>query len=423
MIENMAKTIDLVSPAELIPHPKNMHEHSAEQIGRLCKLIEYQGFRNPLVIQKGTGLVVAGHGRLEAAKQLNIEKVPVTYQEFESEEQLYAYMVSDNAIGKDTWATLDLGKINQDFLDLGPDLDIEMLGLKDFEIEPLDKLEPQTDEDAVPEIKGEPVTKKGDIWLLGNHRVMCGDSTMIDDVDKLMKGERADMVFTDPPYGMFLDTDYTSLDGLSPKGESFLGTSGGKKHKKVKGDNEDFNEDFINNIFGVFGYCKEIFLFGADYYSDLLINKNDGAWVVWDKRTNHDNDIEKALSADRLIGSSFELCWSKAKHKREIARVRNGIFGVKNESGNSKTIHPTQKPIQLAEWFFEKWGESKNTIVDVFLGSGSTLIACEKTNRKCYGMELDEHYCDVIVKRWEEYTGKKATLESNGEEFKEVSNA
>jgi len=394
MIENMAKTIDLVSPAELIPHPKNMHEHSPEQIARLCKLIEYQGFRNPLVIQKGTGLVVAGHGRLEAAKQLNIEKVPVTYQEFESEEQLYAYMVSDNAIGKDTWATLDLGKINQDFLDLGPDLDIEMLGLKDFEIEPLDKLEPQTDEDAVPEIKGEPVTKRGDVWLLGNHRVMCGDSTMIDDVDKLMKGEKADMVFTDPPYGIGFDKESQKI------GKSQV-------YKGVLNDNDSLvAKDAYSLCEGL--NIEQLFFWGANHYSSVF--PDSSCWLIWDKQGGKSVDY-----------ADCELCYTNlTSPARMFTHIWDG-FRRDSEKGE-KRVHPTQKPVQLFTNIWEKL-KSPQRVLDLFLGSGSTLIACEKTSRKCYGMELDEHYCDVIVKRWEEYTGKKATLESTREEFKEVSNA
>lgn len=134
-----ANEIQIVGVNELIPHPKNMHEHSDDQIDRLIKLVEYQGFRNPLVVQKGTNLIVAGHGRLMAAKKMGLESVPVSYQEFESEEQIYAYMVSDNAIGKDTWASLDLSKINSEIENLGPELDIDLLGLKDFVIEPMEK--------------------------------------------------------------------------------------------------------------------------------------------------------------------------------------------------------------------------------------------------------------------------------------------
>lgn len=140
-IQIKTDSIELIDVTQLIPHPQNMHNHSPQQIERLCNLIEYQGFRNPLVIQKGTNIVVAGHGRLEAAKTLGMEKVPCLYQEFESEAQLYAYIVSDNAIGKDHWAQLDLSQINTDILDLGPEFDIDMLGLKEFKIEPLDNMD------------------------------------------------------------------------------------------------------------------------------------------------------------------------------------------------------------------------------------------------------------------------------------------
>ena len=206
-----AKDIQLVKIETLKPHPKNMHKHSKDQIDRLCKLIEYQGFRNPIIVQKGTDLIVAGHGRILAAKKLKIKEVPVIYQEFESEAQLYSYIVSDNAIGKDSWATLDLSMINTEMLDFGPDFDIDMLGIKDFVIEPIEKFEAQTDEDEVPEVI-HPITRRGDIWLLGNHRLMCGDSTMINDVDKLMNSEKADMVFTSPPYNGDTHLDYGKGD-------------------------------------------------------------------------------------------------------------------------------------------------------------------------------------------------------------------
>ena len=405
-MEVRSKNIEMVSVSELTPHPKNMNSHPEDQINRLCKLIEYQGFRNPLVVQKGTNLIVAGHGRLEAAKKLGIVEVPVTYQEFESEAQLYAYMVSDNAIA--SWSDLDISAIDLEVKDL--DLDIDLLGIKDFELTDIEELDPQTDEDEVPEVKEEPITKRGDVWLLGNHRVMCGDSTMIDDVEKLMNGEKADMVFTDPPYGMFLDTNYDKM------------FSNDKNHKKtgdrfevVKGDHADFDPDFINNIFGLFGYCKEMFLWGADYYSEHLVDKNRGSWVCWDKRCTE--------NMDKVMGNTFELCWSKAKHKRVVARVMwSGHHGMAKDD-TKKRVHPTQKPVELIEWFFKQYPiDDAVKTVDLFLGSGSTLIACEKTNRKCYGMELDEHYCDVIINRWQNYTGKKATLESNDKTYDELKN-
>ena len=263
-------------------------------------------------------------------------------------------------------------------------------------------------EDYVPEIKEDPISRPGDIWLLGDHRVMCGDSTLIDDVEKLMHGGKADMVFTDPPYGMFLNTNY---DKMFTKDKSHKKT--GERFEQVKGDHEDFNPDFINNIFGLFDYCKEIFLWGADYYSEHLVNKNNGSWVVWDKRCS-DN-------MDKVVGNTFELCWSKAKHKRMVARILwSGHHGMAKDD-TKKRVHPTQKPVELVSWFFDYYSLAKaHKVVDLFLGSGTTLIACEKTNRKCYGMELEPLYCDVTIERWQKYSGKQAILESTEELYDNI---
>ena len=226
------------------------------------------------------------------------------------------------------------------------------------------------------------------MWILGEHRLLCGDATKKEDVERLMDGEKADMVFTDPPYGMNLDTDYSSM-----KSKMFKGKTGGDYHNPIIGDDKQFNPTLVLNYFD---YCKEQFWWGGDYYAEYLPKGN--SWIVWDKRLDD--------SADKMYGSCFELCWSKSKHKRDIARIKwAGIFGTEKEF-DKKRHHPTQKPIDLALWFFDKY--NGNNVVDLFLGSGSTLIACEKTNRKCYGMEIDPHYCDVIVKRWEDYTGNKA---------------
>ena len=390
---------ELVDIHKLVPHPQNPNKHPDNQIERLAKIIDYQGQRSPVVVCKETGFIVVGHGRTEAMKKLGWDKVAVNYQTFKDEAQRYAHMTADNAIAE--WAALDLAQINADMLDLGPELDLELLGIEDFVLEPIEKLDPGlVDEDDVPEVN-DPITKRGDVWLLGDHRVMCGDSTMIDDVEKLMNGEKADMVFTDPPYGMHLDTDYSKMPSTKLEGN--------KKYNKIAGDNDDFNDDLINTIF-LFNYVKEMFIFGSDYFAELLLNKNNGSWIVWDKRVTE--------NFDKMIGSAFELCWSKNKHKREIARFNNTLFSGEAEA--REKVHPTQKPTKLIEWFFEKWCKDLNKCVDLYLGSGSTLIACQKTNRKCFGMELDEHYCDVIVNRWQNYTGKKAVLESNGKTYDEL---
>lgn len=233
--------------------------------------------------------------------------------------------------------------------------------------------------------------KLGEIWQLGEHRLMCGDSTNKDDVARLMNKEKAHMVFTDPPYGMKLNTDYSNMKGNGRKG---------KKYDRVVGDNEDFSPDLINTIFENFGYCNEIFLWGVDYYFDLIENFKDGNLIVWDKTLKENGDAG--------YNSEFELLWTKNKHKKEVIHFNwFRFFGLTSQDVKTR-IHPTQKPLEVISPFLEKYSKGKNIIVDIYGGSGSTLIACEQLNRKCYMMELTEHYCDVIINRWETLTGRKA---------------
>jgi DNA modification methylase len=269
-------------------------------------------------------------------------------------------------------------------------------GFTDVELEwqeDVTHLEAEEDDFEVPE-EVETDIVQGDLIEIGPHRLLCGDSTNSDDVERLMDGQKADMVFTDPPYGMFLDADYSDM-----KSEIFKGGIGGKKYDKIIGDNEDFTPELINTIFANFNDVKEVFIWGADYFAELIPNKNDGSWVVWDKRANGNNDDDADNSSDKMYGSCFELCWSKAKHKRDIARVKwAGIFGMSSQDTKGR-VHPTQKPIELCQWFFNKYGKEKNIVADLFLGSGSTMVAAHQLNRKCYGMELDPKYCQVIVDR------------------------
>jgi len=194
-----SKEIKIVPIGEIKPNPNNRNKHGQDQVDRLVEILKYQGFRSPLVISNRSGILVHGHGRLLAAQKLGLQNVPVIYQDFDDEAQEYASMVSDNAIA--SWSILDLAGINFDLPELGPDFDLNMLGIKDFVLEPADKLDPGCDEDEVPEA-GPAYVVRGDVFTLGRHRLMCGDSTMIGDVEKLMNGEKADMVFTDPPYGV-----------------------------------------------------------------------------------------------------------------------------------------------------------------------------------------------------------------------------
>jgi DNA modification methylase len=382
---------------DLIPYARNSRTHSDAQVAQIAASIKEFGWTNPILLDGKNG-IIAGHGRVMAAHKLGETEVPTIELSHMDENQKRAYIIADNKLALNAgWDNEMLALEVADLKDAGYDL-----GLTGFSLDELEALNPEvieglTDEDAVPEIPDEPKTKIGDIYQLGNHRLMCGDSTSIDAVEKLMDGQKADMVFTDPPYGMFLNADYSNMDS------KFKSSKGGNKYDKVIGDNQDFSPELINTVFANFSYCKEIFMWGADYYAEHLQDKNAGSWVVWDKRGDE--------SADKMYGSTFELCWSKFRHKRMMARIKwAGIFGMEKEH-DKKRCHPTQKPVELVMWFFDYFSmKDKIVVVDLFGGSGSTLIASEKALKHCRMMELDPKYCDVIVKRWEDFTGKQAQL-------------
>ena len=241
------------------------------------------------------------------------------------------------------------------------------------------KIEEETqNDDYVPE-SAPAITVKGDLYILGDHRLLCGDSTMIDDVEKLMDGEKADMVFTDPPYGM----NYNPYsDESRDMGKTYNGANRkkSKTNAKIIGDDEYFDPSFLMEYFN---YCDEQFWWGCDYYIDNIpAFGKKGSIQVWNKRYGIE-DVE-------FNTSHYELCFSKKKHLKRIFNIKwFGIQGTEKQDVKNR-VHPTQKPIQLAEVFIKEWGKDRHLIADPFLGSGSTLIACEKTNRKCYGMELDE---------------------------------
>ena len=372
---------------ELKPYEKNAKIHGAGQIEKLKASIEEFGFLTPCLIDEDYNLI-AGHGRVMAAKDLGMESVPCVFVEGLTEAQRKAYILADNRLGElGEW---DMELVISELEDLqAMDFDIELTG---FEL-PDETEQTEAVEDEVPE-EVETRAKLGDLWKLGGHRLICGDSTDITVIDRLMDGVKADMVFTDPPYGMNLDTDYSGmknhLDFAKEKG-----FKGGKKYEQGKVD--EFHPEMVNAALSI--DAKEVFLWGADYFAELLPNKNDGAWIVWDKRANGNDDVKEDYSSDKMYGSCFELCWSKNKHKRDIARVKwAGVFGTEQEFDH-KRHHPTQKPIKLSEWFLTRYSKENQVIVDIFGGSGSTLIACEQLNRKCYMCELDPKYVDVIIQR------------------------
>jgi DNA modification methylase len=225
-----------------------------------------------------------------------------------------------------------------------------------------------------------------------------------------MGGEKADLVLTDPPYGMGLDTYYSSMKNKLEFAEG-KNIKNGKKY--AQGIVDDFKPELITAVFENFGYCKEIFLWGADYYAEMLENKNEGSWIVWDKRSNEwDKDTTETF--DKMFGSCFELCWSKAKHKRDIARVKwAGVYGTETEF-DKKRFHPTQKPIKLIKYFLSRYAKENEVIVDLYGGSGSTLIAAEELDMRARVMELDPHYCDVIRKRWTKWAQENGRKVGSG---------
>ena len=387
-----------IAVKDLIPYEKNTKKHDDVQINNVAESIKQYGFVQPIVIDKNN-VVVIGHCRLLAAKKLKMADVPCVCVEDLTEEQVKALRIVDNKSNESPW----------DFDFLADELaEISLNGFDfDFGIDTDAEEETEIVEDEALEVdeENEPITKLGDIWQLGRHKLMCGDSTDRTMIDELLDGAKVNMIYTDPPYGMNLDTDYSGMQNHLDFAKE-KGFTGGKKYDG--GIVDDFNPKMISTILDL--NVKETFLWGADYFAELLPEKNDGSWIVWDKRANGNDNIQEDYSSDKMYGSCFELCWSRNRHKRDIARVKwAGVFGTEQEF-DRKRHHPTQKPIKLSEWFLSRYSKENDEILDLFGGSGSTLIACEQLDRTCYMMELDPKYCDVIIKRWETLTGEKAVL-------------
>lgn len=392
---NCAHT-EMVDVDLLTPNPKNPNKHPDNQIKLLAKIMNHQGWRSPVVVSNRSGFITKGHGRLMAAKLNGWTQVPVDRQDYANEADEYADMVADNKIAE--LAETDMKMVHQDILDLGPDFDLDLLGIPDFDFTPVEVLDPQCDEDEVPEYV-EPRAKLGDIYQLGRHRLMCGDSTSIDAVEKLMDGKKADMVFTDPPYNQETDGGF--------KG------SVGEALKKQSSDIEhlcDFNpEAFLQTIPCVFAAHKmNAYIFCN---KDLVVD-----YLKWARESGYSYNILiwKKPSAIPL-GGSFRPDIEYLLTFRRSAIWNGGLQDVHyskvlEHSREKEKVHPTMKPVEMIENQLIISSNENSPVVDFFGGSGSTLIACEKTNRPCFMMELDPKYVDVIVARWEKYTGKKAVL-------------
>lgn len=392
----------LLPLAALIPHPKNRNKHPEKQIKRLAEILKYQGWRYPIKVSKLSGHVTSGHGRIEAARMNGWEEVPVNYQDYSDEAQEYADVQADNAIA--SWAELDLSGINADIGDLGPDFDIDMLGIKNFKIDVAEK----AGEDDVPDVPKEPVTKRGDIYQLGRHRLMCGDSTLIDDVEKLMNGEKADLWIADPPFGVSYVEKNAAVNGGIVKNQT---------GKEIKSDTKS---------------VEELAPFWRDAASNAHMVTTDKASNYWCACQGSDKMMMMMMMDEAGWNIRHELIWVKSSmvfgrsdyhyqhepiiygwkkdgtHEWFGDRKQTSVFNIDRPSKSD--LHPTTKPVELFQNFIENSTGADQLIFESFGGSGTTLVASEKTGRRSNTMELDPRYCDVIVSRWEGFTGEKAEL-------------
>jgi len=384
--------------SELIPYINNSRTHSEEQITQLISSIKEFGFTNPILIDKENS-IIAGHGRLQAVKRLGHEEVPCVIISGLTKTQIKALIIADNQLALN--AGWDLEKLSVEVEGLkDEDFNIDILGFEDDFIKDLLKEDVKglIDDDETPEVDESKVKSKlGDIWILGDHRLLCGDSTKEQDVLKLINNTKIDLIFTDPPYG------------INEKGNR-LGRDGLAESRNYK----DFKDDTIKYAVDAFNICDKLLnvnrqvWWGANYYCHFLPLSNN--WFVWDKRVE---EKQKDTQSD------CELAWVKSKWSsiRIFRHLWKGM--IKGSEHGQRRVHPTQKPIALAEWSFDYFKEV-NTVLDLFGGSGSTLIACQKQNKKCFMMEFEPLYTDTIIQRWQQFTAKEAIHEQTGKTYNSI---
>ena len=372
--------INTIKPYE--NNPRKLKDSAIEKVAMSLK--EY-GFRQPIVVDKDR-IIVVGHTRYRASKKLGFKEVPITVADNLTPEQINAYRIADNRTAEESEWDSELLKMEIKDLE-AKDFKLDLLGFNEDQLNDMLFEEKQglTDEDEVPEAPEEPISKLGDVWILGNHRVMCGDSTMLNDIDKLTEKQKPDMIFTDPPYNV-----------------AFNGRSG--KFDVIKNDNLEESEfnNFIDTILAnlkLLNINTYYICCNWAFYGILQKKLKPKACIVWAKNVFG-------------LGRGY-------RHQHEFILFDGFIdVSIKNESDlwkiakDTKYKHPTQKPVELPSRALKNSSKQDNIILDLFGGSGSTLIACEKLNRKARIMELDPIYCDVIIKRWENFTGAKARLEN-----------
>jgi hypothetical protein len=419
-----------------VPYPKNARKWSERAIATVAASIREYGFRQPIVVD-AAGVIVIGHLRLAAAKSIELKEVPVHVARDLTPAQIKGLRIADNRTSQE--ATWDFDLLGPELLDLkSMDFDLSLTGFDTSEISGLLikadlPAAGQTEDDAVPEPPVEPVTVLGDLWLLGDHRVLCGDSTSTDATSRLCGGKKPDLCFTDPPYGINIvktanDSKEGVVVGAKPYGNQGVVGGGGSagamypfggvKKGVVVGENivkpkmyapviNDESTDTAQEFYhcALASGVEHFIIFGGNYFTAFL--PASACWVIWDKQNSGN------FAAVEMAWTSFD------RGAKLYSFMWNGLA----RQGDRKTelatrVHPTQKPVGLFEQIFADFPFT--ICLDGFLGSGSTLIACEKTRRTCYGMELSPDYVDVIVTRWQAFTGKQATLDGDGRTFDEL---
>lgn len=393
---------------KLIPYVGNSRTHSKEQVNQIAASIKEFGFTNPVLVDEHKG-IVAGHGRVMAAEKLQLAKVPVIELAHLSEAQKKAYIIADNKLAlnagwNEEMLANELAAL-QEF-----DFDLALTGFSEEELNDLlpDVEEVKTgltDDEAVPQVSEQIVTVQGDVWVMDGHRLICGDATDTETIKKLIGDKKIDLVFSDPPYGI----DVVQSSQVGGGGPTKFGKVGSHNIVESRTYSKIIGDETTETARAFYAAClamefKNIIIWGGNYFTDFLSPSR--CWVIWDKEmTGNFSEAEMAWTSFSKGGVSiFKHLW-------------NGLSREGNRKDELRTrVHPTQKPVGLFYEIFKRFDGFK-AIFDGFGGSGSTLIACEKAGNTCYMVEMEPKYCDVIVRRWQDYTGKKAVLEATGETF------
>ena len=402
--------IEKISIDKLIPYANNARTHSDEQVAQIAASIREFGFNNPVLIAEDD-TIIAGHGRVMAARKLNLSEVPCLRLSHLTETQRKAYILADNKLALNAgWENNLLSLELTELADSG--FDITLTGFTQEEMDalkPIEVTEGLTDEDALPEVPEEPVTRHGDIWVMGKHRLLCGDSTSVDDLAKLCENQAVDMWLTDPPYNVAYE--------------------GGTKEKLTIKNDSMGDDQFRQFLRDAYTAANTVMKAGAVFYIwhadsegyNFRGAAKDAGWTVrqcliWKKSS--------LVLGRQDYQWQHEPClygWKDgAGHLWASDRKQTTILEFDKPARNGD--HPTMKPVALFEYQMLNNTKGGDIVLDSFGGSGTTMIAAEKNGRVSRLMELDPKYCDVIVKRWQDFTGKKATLESDGREFDEVGN-